>query len=169
MLVTISILFATFVTPFRTETVSLNRALELADQQHPLLKAGAAGIEGATAGILTARAYPNPEATVIAGKQTGQPPGAPTNVVPLYAVTQPLELGALRPTRVQLAQRGRESSEFYLSEVRRRRSEIAIATENVTLVEDLRNRIQVRVDVGEIGRLELVRAEAEVASARTFA
>jgi cobalt-zinc-cadmium efflux system outer membrane protein len=184
MLVKVTLLFAAFVQPSRAETVSLNRALELADLQHPLLRAGEAGIEGATAGILTARAYPNPEATVIAGKQTGQPPGAPTNVVPLYAVTQPLELGTLRPTRIQLAQRGRESSEFYLSEVRlgvlsqvrrsfyevlRRRSEIAIATENATLVEDLRNRIQVRVDVGEIGRLELVRAEAEVASARTLA
>ena len=37
---------------------------------------------------------------------------------------------------------------------------------NVELLEDLRRRIQVQVDVGEAARLELTRAEAEVASAR---
>src|SRR5262249_32419786 len=36
-------------------------------------------------------------------------------------------------------------------------------------IEDLRRRIQVRVDVGEAGRLELVRADAEVVTVRSFA
>jgi cobalt-zinc-cadmium efflux system outer membrane protein len=164
-------------------TVNLDRALELANTQHPLLRAGSAGVEAAEAGILTARHYPNPFTQVAAGRQTG-PPGTPHFPVPMWIVQQPLELGRLRPTRIQLAERGRESSELFLEEVRlgvlshvrrtfyqvlRRLGEIAIANENVRLVEDLRNRIAVRVQVGEVGRLELVRAEAEVASARTLA
>src|ERR1700761_7822821 len=166
------------------QMLSLPQALEMAERQHPLLRAADAGVAVAQAGILTAQARPNPEATVIAGKQTGQLPGNPTNVVPLYAVTQQLELGPLRNRRIQLAERERDSSGFVfeetrlavLSEVRRtfyevlrRTGEIAIANENLRVVEDLRNRIRVRVDVGEIGRLELIRAEAEVASARSQA
>ena len=166
------------------EKVTLDRALQLADASHPLLRAGLAGVEAATAAITTARAYPNPEASIIAGRQTVTPGTGPRAGVPQYVVQQPLELGALRPSRIALAERGKESSDFFLSEIRlgvlshvrrtffqvlRRIGELRIATENVRLVQDLRNRIQVRVDVGEVGRLELVRAEAEVASARTLA
>ena len=48
----------------------------------------------------------------------------------------------------------------------RRRREMQLAQGNVELLEDLRRRIQVQVNVGEAARLELTRAEAEVASAR---
>ena len=44
--------------------------------------------------------------------------------------------------------------------------EMQLAEGNVELLEDLRRRIQVQVNVGEAARLELTRAEAEVASAR---
>jgi cobalt-zinc-cadmium efflux system outer membrane protein len=54
-------------------------------------------------------------------------------------------------------------------EVLRRQAEIAVAAENLKLVQDLRARVKVRVDVGESGRLELIRAEAEEAVARTAA
>jgi outer membrane protein, heavy metal efflux system len=183
MLAICAVLFFLFTASLLGEKLTLPQVLELADQQHPLLRAGAAQVDGATAGIRTAEAYPNPETTLIAGRQTGQGPDGPTNGVPLAAVSQPLELGALRPSRIQLATRGRESSSLFLAQVRlgvlsqvrrafyavlRRRGAIQIANENLGLVQDLRNRIQVRVDVGEIGRLELVRAEAEVTSARTL-
>lgn len=163
------------------QTITLGRALELAATQHPMLRAGEAGVDAASAGVVTARAYPNPEFGVIAGRQRGNDPRAG---VPLYEVRQPLELGSLRGTRVEFAERGREASEHRLDEVRlgvlsqvrrsfyqvlRREAEARQATENLQLVEDLRRRIQVRVDVGEVGRLELVRAEAEVAAARTLA
>lgn len=165
------------------DEVTLERALALAEAQHPLLRAGAAQVEEAAAGIITARAYPNPDAQFAAGKQLAPPP-SPRNGVPLFTVAQPLELGPLRPTRIELAERGRQSSEYFLGEVRlgvlshvrrtffqvlRRKGEVEVANENLRLVQDLRNRIQVRVDVGEVGRLELVRAEAEVASARAIA
>ncbi len=83
---------------------------------------------------------------------------------------------------MELAARGRQSSEIALSGTRlavlssvrraffqalRKRDEITILFENVRLVEEFRKRIQVRVDVGEAGRLELYRADAEVATART--
>ena len=101
-----------------------------------------------------------------------------------FYFSQPLELGPLRATRIQLAQRGRDSSEIALTEIRlgvlsrvrrsfyqvlRRKRQIQLAMERLRMVEDLHRRIQVRVEVGEAGRLELLRAEAEAATARTLA
>lgn len=44
-----------------------------------------------------------------------------------------------------------------------------LTSENLRLIEDLRRRVVVQVEVGEAARLELTRAEAEVATARTLA
>ncbi len=168
--------------PARAATLTLPQALAIADQSHPLLNAGTAEIEAALAGITTAKAYPNPEAGAMAGRQTFRTPGNVSGFVQSYTFNQPLEVGGLRPSRILLAERGRESSEaaqagtrlWVLSGVRRtfyqvlrKKGEIVILGESLRLVEDFRNRIQVLVDVGEIGRLELIRAEAEVATART--
>lgn len=166
------------------ETLTLSRALEVAEKQHPALLAGQARIETAQAAIQTARGRLNPEAAVLAGKQTEQGPGGRSNVVPLMTFSQQVEWGALRPSRILVAEKNLATTRFLFDETRlslfsqvrrtfyevlRREAEIDLADGNLRLVEDLRNRIQVRVDVGEAGRLELVRAEAEVASARTQA
>jgi len=54
-------------------------------------------------------------------------------------------------------------------EALRKQAEIEFLVDNLRLVEDLRQRIQVRVGVGEAGRLELVRADAELATAQSSA
>jgi len=167
----------------RGETLTLLQVLQLADAKHPQLRASEAQIAIAEAGIKTAKAYPNPFANVGAGRQFVRVPGNVTGLVTTFGVEQPIERRELRNTRFRFADRLRESSEVALSQTRlgvlsgvrraffqilRRREEIEMARENLKLVEDLRQRIQVRVDVGEAGRLELIRAEAEVAAARTL-
>jgi cobalt-zinc-cadmium efflux system outer membrane protein len=52
---------------------------------------------------------------------------------------------------------------FY--DVIRRKEQLANAESNLMLVEDLRRRVRLEVEVGEKGRLELTRAEAETARA----
>lgn len=177
------ILSGLFAATLPASGLTLAEALALADQSHPLLQAALAQGDVARAAIQTARAYPNPEAGVGVGRQTVRLPGNVAGLVTTYTVVQPLELGALRPTRIGYAESFRDSavSAFavtrlsVLSAVRRtffqvlrRRAELSIAQENLRLAEDLRNRTQVRVDVGEAGRLELVRAEAEITTARTL-
>jgi cobalt-zinc-cadmium efflux system outer membrane protein len=175
-----------FFSLFAANTIqglTLGEALELADQSHPLLQAAQAQGDVARAGILTAKARPNPEAAVGVGRQTVRVPGNVSGTVSTYSVIQPLELGALRPTRLNYAERYRDSAVVAVSltrlavlsrvrrtfyQVLRRRAELEIVEETQRLAEDLRQRTQVRVDVGEAGRLELVRAEAEVTSARTL-
>lgn len=170
--------------PQTSTTLTLQTALAMADENNPQLKASAAQIDAARAGIVGARAYPNPEFGIEAGAQTYRVPGNVSGFVSSYSFVQPLELGPLRASRVELASRGVSSSEVALSGTRlavlsavrrafyqtlRKTREIAIQAENLRLVEDLRQRIQVRVEVGEAGRLELIRAEAEVATARSAA
>lgn len=170
--------------PVPAERVTLSRALELTEQLNPRLQAGVTRTAAAAGQLRTARARPNPEFSYLGGYQYDQPPGGRRFNVNAYNISQPLELGNLRSTRIETARRGLESSELSLAEVRlailstvrqnfyqvlRREAEIAIADETLRLVQDLRDRIRVRVDVGEVGRLELIRAEAEVASARSIA
>jgi cobalt-zinc-cadmium efflux system outer membrane protein len=170
------------LTGLASERMTLREALELADGRHPLIHAAEAGRERATAGITTAKAYPNPSFVSQTGRQMVIYPGNITGLVQLMSFSQPLEvLGGLRPTRIEAARRGLDVAErnrewrrlMVLSHVRRtffqvvrRQNEIELLIENMRLVEDLRRRIQVRVDVGEAPRLEVVRAETEAATAR---
>jgi cobalt-zinc-cadmium efflux system outer membrane protein len=179
-----SALVGFLVSNARSETIDLARAIELAGLTHPSLKAGAARNAAAAGRILTARAHPNPEVALLSGAQYSQPVGGRRFNVPVFTFSQPLEFWQLRPARIDLAKRGLDSSERALAEIRlailsnvrftfyevlRREGETVIADEALRLAQDLRDRIRVRVQVGEVGRLELVRAEAEVASARSVA
>lgn len=170
------------ITTCSASTLTLEAALALALEHHPQLKASDAQIDAAHAGIRTARAYPNPEFAALAGRQTYRVPDNVSGLVTSYSFTQPLDIGPYRPARIDYATRGRESSEHakrvtrlsVLSTVRRaffhtlrRASEIKILDENLRLVEDFRKRTQVRVEVGEAGRLEGIRAESELVTART--
>lgn len=170
--------------PATAAVITLEEALRLAEENHPQLRAGAAQVDMARAGLLTAKAYPNPEFGIRAGGQDYRVPGNVRGFVSTYQFSQPLELGPLRPARLEVAERGRASSEMALAGMRlavlsgvrraffqalRKKEEVEILRENLRLVEEFRKRLQVRVDVGEAGRLELFRADAEVATARTAA
>lgn len=163
------------------QKLSLAEALVLAERENALLLVGEAAVEGARAGRVTARAYPNPGVGSQTGRQIVRLPGNVPGLVQLFSFAQPLELGALRPARLALAERGVEAASAQLEarrlavlsnvrrtfyEVLRRQGEIGILEENLRLVEDFRRRIQIRVEVGEAARLELVRADAELATAR---
>ncbi|MBI2681192.1 MAG: TolC family protein [Candidatus Solibacter usitatus] len=124
----------------------------MAERSHPQLQASNAQVDVARAGITTARAYPNPEAGFMAGRQIARLPSAVAGLDIFYTFSQPLELGQLRPSRVKVAELGLESSRHFLAgtrlavlgavrrafhEVLRRKSEIALARENLRPVEDL--------------------------------
>jgi len=177
----LSVVFCS-ISGFAATPLTLEAALKLALENHPQLRAGDAQIDAARAGIRTAEAYPNPEFSAMAGRQTIRAPGNISGLVTSYGVSQQLDIGPYRPARIDYAVKARESSEIMkdvirlsvLSAVRRaffhalrRADEIKILDENFKLVEDFRNRTQVRVEVGEAGRLEGIRAEAELATART--
>jgi cobalt-zinc-cadmium efflux system outer membrane protein len=163
--------------------VTLDEVLALADQHNPQLRAASATIRRAEAGITTARAYANPSITFgsLGRQQVLVQSAAYAGMLHGLNFSQPVELPQVRSSRVQAAKARHQTTEFALSQTRlavrgavkqafyealRRKREIQLAEGNVALLEDLRRRIAVQVDVGEAARLELTRAEAEVASAR---
>lgn len=155
----------------------------MAQSRAPRLRAAQAGTERAAAAVQSSRAYSNPAVEVFEGPQFARPiatPGVP-GLLQHYAGYQPIEIPEERRARQRVARLAQTSSRFgeagvtlsvtaeakrAFYTVLRRREEVGHQRENLQLVEDLRRRVEVEVNVGEKGRLELTRAEAEVARAR---
>jgi cobalt-zinc-cadmium efflux system outer membrane protein len=164
---------------------TLDEALKMAEQNSPRLHAASALVDRAAAATITARAYTNPQVEYFTGKQSARnirTPGVP-GLLQHYAGYQTIEVPSERRSRRRVADLGRVGQSFdrnaeLLSvaadvkhafyEALRWKHEVEHARENLALVQDLRNRVEVEVKVGEKGRLELTRAEAELARA-TFA
>ena len=165
------------------QVLTIEGAIAEARMKAPVLVGAAAATARTAAGIRTARAYTNPLVEVFAGKQSARQvatPGVP-GLLTHYAAYQTVEIPSERRARVRAADLAGVSAKFGQAsvelsvvgnakrafyEVLRRREEIAQQLENFTLVQDLRRRVEVEVRVGEKGRLELTRAEAELARAR---
>jgi cobalt-zinc-cadmium efflux system outer membrane protein len=166
-----------------TQVLTLDEAVAMAERNNPRIRGAAAATARADAATRTAKAYANPSIEVYEGQQYARPiatPGVP-GLLQHYAGYQPIEVPSERRARMKTAQLATVSSRFgeagvarsveadakhAFYAVLRRREEVEHTQENLKLVEDLRRRVEVEVRVGEKGRLELTRAEAELAQAR---
>lgn len=162
--------------------LTLDEAVAMAGRNNPRIRGAAAYTARADAAAQTAAAYTNPSVEVFMGQQYGRSvpsPGVP-GLLQHYAVYQPIEIPTERRARQRIAELGRQSSRFgeagvlrsvsadakhAFYAVLRSREEVDHTKENLNLVEDLRRRVEVEVNLGEKGRLELTRAEAEYAQA----
>lgn len=137
--------------------------------------------ESAEGRLMTAKMYPNPTVDVLNGQSRLRAGSPLTGNVTEITVQQPLEWPAARDARIQGATAGVETAERnrlqivndVLADVRLRalewlvrQEEIRFLQDALDLIEQTRNRIQVKVDSGEAARYELIKAEAEVLSAR---
>lgn len=164
-------------------TITLADALDMAARNSPRLHGAEATVQRAMAAKQTARAYTNPNVEVYEGRQYARAiatPGVP-GLLQHYAAYQTIEIPTERRARQAVVEAAAASSRFAQQgvtlsvaaeaknafyNVLRRREEVSHTQENLQLVEDLRRRVEVEVNVGEKGRLELTRAEAELARAR---
>jgi cobalt-zinc-cadmium efflux system outer membrane protein len=155
----------------------------MAQEKSPILQRAAATSDRANAIVRTSRAYINPSVEVFGGLQSARPvptPGVP-GILQHYAAYQALEVPSERRLRREAAQSAAVGARYgqqaislsVTAEVKhafynalRRQEEIHHAEENLQLVDDLHRRVEVEVSAGEKGRLELTRAEAELARAR---
>lgn len=162
------------------EPITLERALALAEEANPRLRAAAAQLEGAQAGVRTAQAFPNPTIAAGGGRVRARVPEPLSGGLAGIGLEQPIDLPSIRAPRIRAAESGREAAALASEEVRlqvradvrrsfyevlRREAELDLATETERLLDGIRRRVAVRVEVGEAPRLELSRAEAEVATA----
>lgn len=159
---------------------TLDALLQLAREASPLWAAERARVDAARAGVITARAIPNPEIEVMPGRLSPRLPGASSGGVHSLSVTQALEMPGLRAARRGEAEanaravggQAQAALQNLLSDVRlgyyqvlRRDAELRAAEEDLQLLQQIRQRVQARVQAGEAPRFEQIRAETEVLNA----
>ena len=162
-------------------TLSIDSLVDTVLQHNPSLQAARRTIDIASAAVISAGAYPNPRLELNAGRNATPTPTAAAGNVKGIGITQTIENPALRSARVNTALYAEQSSVQSFAQTRNalvgevrlrayeyllRREEAAAAAEALKLLEQTRERIQVRVTTGETGKLDLIRADAEIVNAR---
>jgi cobalt-zinc-cadmium efflux system outer membrane protein len=165
----------------RSETLTLQEVMSLALRYNPGIVANEAQRQAARAGERTAAAYPNPVVEAGAGPSFYRDGRNGVNGNWGVGLSQPIDYPALRASRIRGAEAGTGAAQAslqgfqinLLAEVKaafydiiRRREERQIASEDVTLLEQVRTRVKVRVDTGEAPKYELIKADAELLNAQ---
>lgn len=162
------------------ETLSLPQILSLLETHNPSLANAQARQESAQAAWVTSRAYPNPELEIGGGSSTGIGQGALNGSNEQVFISQPLDLPFVREARRKVAEAGITSADeasrhvwltvrsqvrlaFY--EILRRQAELQISRDNEQLLTQIRDKIKLKVEVGEAPRYEQVKSEAEALNA----
>jgi cobalt-zinc-cadmium efflux system outer membrane protein len=162
-------------------TLTLQDFISLALKYNPGVLASQAQRDAARAGERTASAYPNPTIEAGAGPSLYKDgrEGMDSNYA--FGLSQPIDYPALRSFRIRGAQAGTGVAQAGLQafqitlladvkaafyDVIRRQGERQIASEDVTLLEQVRTRVKVRVDTGEAPKYELIKADAELLNAQ---
>ena len=159
--------------------ITLDQLTQVVLNHNQVLRAAQWGMDGAKAGVKTASALLNPKVEL----QQGQWQASALNrqSVRAWSIAQPLENPTVRSARIQAAESGLVVSGQQLAmakndlaaQVRTRayetllyQSEAETAAETLALLQQVRERIRVRVATGEAARYELIKADAEVIHAR---
>ncbi len=177
--------FTVLSVPMATaEQLTLDEALRLASVHSPKLLAAKAQELGAHAFLKTAIAYPNPEIEIASGASYPRQIGGMNGSNELFGLSQQFELPSLRAARRQGAEAGIASGTAALThaqlnqhtavkqaffDVLRRQEEANLAAENHALLQRIRHRVKIKVEVGESPRYELVKSEAEVLASESAA
>ncbi|WP_293779874.1 TolC family protein [uncultured Oxalicibacterium sp.] len=163
------------------QSYTLDQLLSLALQGNRGVAASAAQVEAARAGVTSAGAYPNPEIEYTAGRVGARVPGVMTGNGQTISLTQRVDLPNQRYLRQEMARRTLDVSTagqtqfaaeliakvkhgYY--ETLRREAEFQAALEDMQLTQQLYDRAQVRVEVGEAPKYESIRVAAELLNAQ---
>ncbi len=161
--------------------VSIDDLINAVLQHNPALRASARAVEVATAAVTTAGALPNPRLELSNGRNSGPIAASQSGRVNGIGISQFIENPALRSARINSALFAEQGSQQSLSLTRNelvgqvklrayeyllRREEAQAAADALALLEQTRERIKVRVETGETGKFDLIRADAEIVNAR---
>lgn len=173
-------LLVTAWTAHAAPTYTLQQVIDNANLLNPSINISRAEQDRAVAGVTIATSYINPEVEVGAGPSRYR---SGTNEVKNnwgVGLSQPLEYPWVRSARREWAEsnvkvaevgvelsfielRARVKDTFY--DVLQRQAILKIVEEDRNLLQQIRDRIKLRVDVGEAPRYELIRADTELMAA----
>ncbi|MFM7026354.1 MAG: TolC family protein [Limnohabitans sp.] len=150
-------------------------------QHNPGLLAARSQLDGARAGITTASAWPNPRLEWQQGTWQQLASAGPGQRVRGWSLAQPIENPWLRGARMDAAesvmrlsaQQWQAARNDLAAQVRLRAYEALLyqveaeaSAGALVLLEQVRERVRIRVESGEAARYEIIKADAEVIHAR---
>lgn len=156
---------------------SLGQIVSIAAEQNPAINISRAREDSASASVITANTYINPQIELGAGPTSYRTPGGQGNSGNWgVSILQPIDFPSVRSARRQIAEsnvqvaslgteltlrdvRTRVKSAFY--DVLQRQAVLELAEADRNLLKDIRERVKLRVDVGESPRYELIKADTE--------
>lgn len=164
-----------------TQVITISELITTVVRNNPELLASKQSLDAATAGITSAKAFPNPRLEVQSGRYNEHNPAALSGRANGMGIAQLIENPALRNARVEgafynqsrsaqvvvmtenelIAETKRRAYEYLL-----RKEETIAAFDALGLLEQIRERVKVRVETGEAGRYELIKSDAEIINAR---
>lgn len=165
--------------PGEPRALSVEEVTRIVLDHNPQLQAARSSAEGARAGVRTAQALHNPRLEWQRGPW--QPVGGLGQRAQQWSWVQPIDNPWLRGARIEAAQSGAGWSAQQLAGVRNdlvaqvrlrayeallHQSEAESAAAALDLLEQVRERVRVRVESGEAARYEIIKADAEVIHAR---
>lgn len=166
---------------FASPAYSLSQVLDIASEQNPAINISKAREDSASAAVITAATYANPQFEIGAGPSSYRTPGnLGSNGNFGAAFSQPLDFPSVRAAKRQIAEsnvrvaslgteltmrdvRIRVKSAFY--DVLQRQAVLELAEADRNLLKDIRERVKLRVDVGESPKYELIKADTEALAA----
>lgn len=170
------------VAPAGEEVVlSLPQLVSTIVVHNPGLQAARLVREQAGAGIVSAGALANPRLEWSAGQSQARLASAMPGRLQGWALSQFIENPAVRGARVEAARSAERGSVHQIAVARNelvaqiqlrafeyllRRAEAVAAAQDVVLLEQVRERVRLRVESGEAARYEIIKADAEIINAR---
>jgi cobalt-zinc-cadmium efflux system outer membrane protein len=161
--------------------LTVNELIGIALESSPQVLAARDQSKAIKGQLSSARAIPNPDFELNTGQQKSVSGPLTTGNVSSWSVTQPLDMPYTRYPRVNTAEANVRAAEatriafeiemisrvqqrFY--ELMRRDAELKAAEEDLSLTKQIRDRMQIRYDVGDTARFELIRAQTEFLNAQ---
>jgi outer membrane protein, heavy metal efflux system len=161
--------------------LTLNELIGIALQSSPQVLVARDQAKAIQGQLSSARAILNPDFEMNTGQQRSVSGPLTTGNVSSWSVTQPLDMPYNRYPRVNAAEANVRAAEatriafeiemisrvqqrFY--ELMRRDAELKAAEEDLSLTKQIRDRMQIRYDVGDTARFELIRAQTEFLNAQ---
>ena len=167
-----------------TKKHSLDDLIAIAINSNPEILAARDQAKAVGEQLSAARAIPNPEFEGVRGQQKSRADNSRIGSTSSWSVTQPLDMPYTRIPRVNAAEAQLQASDAMriakefeiISKVKnryydymRRQEELKAANEDMELTRQIRDRIQLRYQVGETAKFELIRAETDFLNVKMVA
>ena len=165
---------------YADSSYTLQQVIDVAFKDHPSVRATKAQEDAAVASVTTAKSFMNPEIEMGAGPSRYRSGTNETLNNCGVALSQPLEFSDVRTARKEIAEsnvkfagvnteinqielRSRVKQAFY--DVLQRQEALRLVEEDRNLLQQIRERVKLRVDIGESPRYELIKADTEALAA----